>query len=276
MDGEKMKGRRSWMIALAVMVLAAGAMTAVYSYSQKEEKKQQENVADKDAGKDKGNKKEDGASDDFVATLPKTEEETSEKLAETDSIIKPSDNVVASKDSDGQAQSDSGQTEKENATNAAAEVENEPETKAAAATTKTLHFAEEDGLNWPLQGNVVLNYSMDQTVYFATLDQYKYNPALIFGAEEGAQVVSAAKGIVDSITTNDETGTTIRMNLGDQYTLIYGQLENVAVAEGDVVERGQLLGYVAQPTKYYCKEGTNLYFAMEKDGAAEDPFLYLE
>ena len=276
MDGEKMKGRRSWMIALAVMVLAAGAMTAVYSYSQKEEKKQQENVADKDAGKDKGNKKEDGASDDFVATLPKTEEETSEKLAETDSIIKPSDNVVASKDSDGQAQSDSGQTEEENVTNAAAEVENEPETKAAAATTKTLHFAEEDGLNWPLQGNVVLNYSMDQTVYFATLDQYKYNPALIFGAEEGAQVVSAAKGIVDSITTNDETGTTIRMNLGDQYTLIYGQLENVAVAEGDVVERGQLLGYVAQPTKYYCKEGTNLYFAMEKDGAAEDPFLYLE
>lgn len=264
------------MIALAVMVLAAGAMTAVYSYSQKEEKKQQENVADKDAGKDKGNKKEDGASDDFVATLPKTEEETSEKLAETDSIIKPSDNVVASKDSDGQAQSDSGQTEEENVTNAAAEAENEPETKAAAATTKTLHFAEEDGLNWPLQGNVVLNYSMDQTVYFATLDQYKYNPALIFGAEEGAQVVSAAKGIVDSITTNDETGTTIRMNLGDQYTLIYGQLENVAVAEGDVVERGQLLGYVAQPTKYYCKEGTNLYFAMEKDGAAEDPFLYLE
>ena len=110
---------------------------------------------------------------------------------------------------------------------------------------------------------------MDSTVYFATLDQYKYNPALIFGAEEGAQVVSAAKGIVDSITTNDEPGTTIRMNLGDQYTLIYGQLENVAVAEGDVVERGQLLGYVAQPTKYYCKEGTNLYFAMEKDGAGK-------
>ena len=42
MDGEKMKGRRSWMIALAVMVLAAGAMTAVYNYSHKEEKKQQD------------------------------------------------------------------------------------------------------------------------------------------------------------------------------------------------------------------------------------------
>lgn len=91
-----------------------------------------------------------------------------------------------------------------------------------------------------------MDYSMDSTVYFATLDQYKYNPALIFGAEEGAKVVSAAKGIVDSITTSEETGTTIRMNLGDSYTLLYGQLKDVAVAEGDVVERGQLLGYVAQ------------------------------
>lgn len=145
-----------------------------------------------------------------------------------------------------------------------------------AVVSPTVSFASTQELQWPVAGKVLMDYSMDSTVYFATLDQYKYNPALIFGAEEGAQVVAAAKGIVDSITTNDETGTTIRMNLGDNYTLIYGQLENVTVAEGDVVERGQLLGYVAQPTKYYCEEGTNLYFAMEKDGAAEDPFLYLE
>ena len=41
MDGEKMKGRRSWMIALADKVLAAVAMTEEYNYSKKEEKKQQ-------------------------------------------------------------------------------------------------------------------------------------------------------------------------------------------------------------------------------------------
>lgn len=275
MDGEKMKGRRSWMIALAVMVLAAGAMTAVYSYSQKEEKKQQENVADKDAGKDKGNKKEDGASDDFVATLPKTEEETSEKLAETDSIIKPSDNVVASKDSDGQAQSDSGQTEKENATNAAAEVENEPETKAAAATTKTLHFAEEDGLNWPLQGNVVLNYSMDQTVYFATLDQYKYNPALIIAGAVNDRVVAASDGQVIGVDTTAETGQTVTIGLGDSYQAIYGQLKELEVSAGDYVSQGDTIGYLAEPTKYYSVEGANLYFAMTKEGKPVNPMDYI-
>ena len=257
MDGEKMKGRRSWMIALAVMVLAAGAMTAVYSYSQKEEKKQQENVADKDAGKDKGNKKEDGASDDFVATLPKTEEETSEKLAETDSIIKPSDNVVASKDSDGEA-------------------ENEPETKAAAATTKTLHFAEEDGLNWPLQGNVVLNYSMDQTVYFATLDQYKYNPAVIIAGEVNDRVSAAAEGKITDISNSAVTGCTVTMDLGDGYSAIYGQLKEVPYEVGDIVGKGKLVGYIAEPTKYYSVEGSNLYFALQKDGEPVDPVSFFE
>lgn len=277
MDGEKMKGRRSWMIALAVMILAAGAMTAVYSYSQKEEKKQQENVADKDAGKDKGNKKEDGASDDFVATLPKTEEEASEELAETDSIIKPSDNAAASKDSDGQAQPGSEQTGAgENAENAVAEAGNESETKAAAATTKTLHFAAEDGLNWPLQGNVILNYSMDQTVYFATLDQYKYNPAVVIAGEVNDRVSAAAEGKITDISNSAVTGCTVTMDLGDGYSAIYGQLKEVPYEVGDIVGKGKLVGYIAEPTKYYSVEGSNLYFALQKDGEPVDPVSFFE
>lgn len=147
---------------------------------------------------------------------------------------------------------------------------------ASAQIQATVSFAATEQLQWPVAGTVLMDYSMDSTVYFATLDQYKYNPALILGAEEGTQVVAAAKGIVDEIAVNEETGTTIRMNLGDGYTLIYGQLKEVTVSEGDVVNMGQLIGYVSQPTKYYCEEGSNLYFALEKDGEAADPFLYLE
>lgn len=89
-------------------------------------------------------------------------------------------------------------------------------------------------------------------------------------------MVAAAKGIVESIDINEETGTTLTMNIGDNYELIYGQLKEVAVAQGDVVEQGELLGYVSEPTKYYCEEGSNLYFAMKKDGQVTDPCLYLE
>ena len=139
-----------------------------------------------------------------------------------------------------------------------------------------MSFSESDSLTWPVAGSVVLDYSMDGSIYFPTLEQYKYNPALIIGSDEGAQVTAAAKGMVESIGIDEETGTTVTMSLGDGYELKYGQLQELTVSEGDVVEQGQLIGYVSAPTKYYCVEGSNLFFEMTKDGTPVDPVLYLE
>lgn len=46
-------------------------------------------------------------------------------------------------------------------------------------------FTEEEGLYVPIMNDIMIHYDMDRTVYFATLDQYKYNPAVIFKASEG-------------------------------------------------------------------------------------------
>ncbi|MGN0355314.1 MAG: peptidoglycan DD-metalloendopeptidase family protein [Muricoprocola sp.] len=140
----------------------------------------------------------------------------------------------------------------------------------------TVNFQEDSVLTWPAAGTVLMDYNMSGTVYYKTLNQYKYNPALILGSEVGNPVVASAKGIVDSIEVDEETGTTLTMNIGNDYSLIYGQLKDVAVSEGEVVEQGEILGYISEPTKYYCEEGANLYFQMEKDGQPVDPMLYLE
>lgn len=139
-----------------------------------------------------------------------------------------------------------------------------------------ISFDEENTLMWPAAGTIVIDYSMDGTVFFETLNQYKYNPALIIGSEVGNQVVSSAKGIVESIRTDEVTGLTMTVNIGNGYRLVYGQLKEAAAAEGDVVEAGSILGYISEPTRYYVKEGSNLYFQMTKDGAPVDPVLYLE
>lgn len=154
--------------------------------------------------------------------------------------------------------------------------EDTQEVLSGSVISPTVQFTEDSSLSWPAAGSILMDYSMDGTVYFQTLNEYKYNPALIIGSQTGNPVVAAAKGIVESIDTNEETGTTLTMNIGDNYELIYGQLKEVAVAQGDVVEQGELLGYVSEPTKYYCEEGSNLYFAMKKDGQVTDPCLYLE
>ena len=116
---------------------------------------------------------------------------------------------------------------------------------------------------------------MDKTVYFKTLDQYKYNPALIIGGAVGDQVLSVAKGLVKSIDVTAQTGTTVTVDLGNGYEAIYGQLKEVPVKVGDYVETKTVLGYLSEPTKYYSVEGCNLYFEMRKDGEPINPLEYL-
>ena len=48
------------------------------------------------------------------------------------------------------------------------------------------------------------------------------------------------------------------------------------VKKGDEIKEGQLLGNVAAPTKYFSEEGSNLYFAVEKDGNPVDPMLLIQ
>ena len=146
---------------------------------------------------------------------------------------------------------------------------------ASAINLPAINFSEDTLMEWPVNGNILQDYSMDQTVYFSTLDQYKLSPAIAVGAVEGAPVVAAVNGTVYSIEQDIQTGTTVTMELGNGYQAIYGQLADLTVAEGDTVKKGTTIGYIAQPTKYYSTEGTNLYFEMKKDGEPIDPIAYL-
>ena len=150
------------------------------------------------------------------------------------------------------------------------------EVQIDAAASNPIYFDSESRLLWPVNGAIIMNYSMDKTVYFSTLDQYKYNPAVVIAGAEGDQVICGAPGIVKSIDVTAETGTTVNVDIGNGYELFYGQLKEVPVMVGDYVEAKTVLGYVSQPTKYYSVEGCNVYFEMRKDGQAIDPITYLE
>ena len=138
-----------------------------------------------------------------------------------------------------------------------------------------LHFSESDALAWPIAGNILLNYSMDKTIYFPTLQQYKYNPSIVIASTQGTNVACAANSIVKEVYEDAQTGNTVVTSLGDGYELTYGQLTNVTVEEGDFVEEGVVLGQVAAPTKYYSMEGTNVYIKLTKDGEPVNPLDYL-
>lgn len=155
------------------------------------------------------------------------------------------------------------------------DMEETTDVSAEAASLPELSFSEDTLMQWPVNGNILLDYNMDQTTYFPTLDQYKLSPAIAVQAVEGAPVTASVRGTVYSVEEDPQTGTTVTMELGDGYQAIYGQLKDLAISEGETVEQGETIGYIAAPTKYYSKEGSNLYFAMRQNGEPIDPIMYL-
>lgn len=138
-----------------------------------------------------------------------------------------------------------------------------------------LTFSDSDMLLWPVVGNILVNYSMDKTVYFPTLQQYKYNPAVIIQANEGDLITAASSGKVIKVFTDPQIGNGVVMELGGGYEATYGQLSNILVSEGSYVAAGDVIAEVCAPTKYFSVEGTNVYFKLTKDGEPVNPLSRL-
>lgn len=138
------------------------------------------------------------------------------------------------------------------------------------------HFNADSYLTWPVQGEVLMEYSMDSPTYFKTLEQYGYSTGMLIQAERGTPVYASADGVVKSVSYTDEYGWTLTMDLGDGYEATYGQLADIRVSEGDAIVTGSLIAEVAVPSKFYSLEGDNLYFSMRQDEDYVDPLDYLE
>lgn len=282
--------KKQYVIAGSLVVIAAVGMTALYGNQRVQERKQleqelaeeirQEQVAaeeqqeqlatednrQSDVAKVTGkNTMEENLNSDLDAGVFAEELPEQAGIAGTDETV--GDNEALEEGNDGSV---GNLAEGETGENA------QTQDVAASSQVTALHFSPEDGMLWPKEGNVILNYSMDSTIYFATLDQYKYNPAIMIAGEVNDKVISVAKGRVQSIENDEVIGQTVTVELGDGYQAIYGQLKEVGFEVGDYIEAGQTIGYLSEPTKYFSVEGCNLYFELLKDGVPQDPVALFE
>lgn len=209
-------------------------------------------------------------------------EDTTEGITEettTDDIVLPEQENSIAGDAENGVQSQSSGEENNADSQSDTSGESTGTDNSAAATTgdtSGVWFSEDSTLAWPASGAVIMSYSMDQTVFFQTLEQYKYNPAMIISGEAGETIGASAAGIVTNIEETAQTGTTVTLDMGNGYSAVYGQLSDVPVAVGDYVGAGESLGTLSEPTKYYSVEGPNLYFEVLKDGEPVDPMNFME
>ncbi len=244
-----LKGRGA-AVGIVICFVAVIALVGVYTFNNyQKDIDEQMAKAEKQADELTEDKTEETTADDIV--LPEAEDKQDGTETADD---------VAYGTTDGQESADSG--------SAGAET--------SGADTSGVWFSEDSVLTWPASGAVIMGYSMDQTVFFQTLEQYKYNPAMIIGGEVGETITASAAGIVTNIEETAQTGTTVTLDMGNGYTAVYGQLTDVPLSTGDYVNAGEMIGTLNEPTKYYSVEGPNLYFEILKDGEPVDPMNFME
>ena len=216
---KKPSARRRASIGIALCFVAAVVIAGTYTltnYRKSGQQDEQEQQADSTKKKDSNSKVSAKSANTDKLTID-TENQNDEKQ---DQKMEQNKSEEDNQSTEGTDQSGTGSV-------------------ATSGSGTSYHFTEDSELLWPVDGQVIMNYSMDKTVYFSTLDQFKYNPALIISGAEGDQVIAGAAGIVKSIDVTAQTGTTVNLDLGNGYELLIGQLKEVPLNVGDTVEAGE-------------------------------------
>ncbi|MDD6327469.1 MAG: M23 family metallopeptidase [Eubacteriales bacterium] len=263
---------KGFYIALGTGLLAFAGLMAMYDYKgNKESAMQNEQAIDLNQPVQSGDMDEsfDQAlqEDDVVANSGNDAVVTSKEAEEENSDL---DNEVAG---------NSDAWKEDEVSDKTVEDDETVETAGVPVQSEANELSGYDGtqvLAWPIVGIIVMPYSMDQTIYFSTLDCYRCNPGMMIAGNEGDAVYAIYDGTVCEIKDSKEFGKTVTIDLGNGYMATYGQMQNVSVSEGDTIAKAQQIGEVGPVSSYYEKEGSHLYFAMTKDDEPVNPIVYMQ
>jgi Membrane-bound metallopeptidase len=92
------------------------------------------------------------------------------------------------------------------------------------------------------------------------------------GSSLGMPIVSPAPGVVTLVGEDPQLGKIVKVDLGDGWTTVLGNLGDISVQKGQRVEKGEVLGNVglSAPLKKPW-----LHFELRKDNQPVDPIPYL-
>ena len=128
----------------------------------------------------------------------------------------------------------------------------------------------------PLEGDTVGNYSVDALAYNTTTQDWRTHEGIDIAAAAGTEVVAARAGTVSAIYEDNAFGTTVVVDHGDGYESRYASLNaEPAVAVGDVVHAGDVLGTVGTTASVELAQDSHLHFAVYHNGETADPEQFL-
>lgn len=130
---------------------------------------------------------------------------------------------------------------------------------------------------FPVEGDIIMEHSMDVPVYWKTLDQYMVHSGIDIAADADTPVMACADGTVTKIEENDSMGVTVEINHGNEFISVYSNLSQHNLIElGEVVTQGTVIGRVGQTSLFEFDGPDHLHFEMKKNNEPVDPTEYLK
>ena len=99
----------------------------------------------------------------------------------------------------------------------------------------------------------------------------KLHSGIDFSAATGTRVYATGNGVVNIAGWEGGYGNLIVINHGYSYSTAYGHLSRLGVRVGQIIKRGQVIGFVGSTGK---STASHLHYEVRKDGKAINPINY--
>ncbi len=100
----------------------------------------------------------------------------------------------------------------------------------------------------------------------------EFHTALDIATKLGAPIQAPADGIVANVEKRPDMGLMIQIEHGRGISTLYAHLFRTAVSKGQVVKRGEVIGYVGNSGR---STGAHLHYAVSLNGVYVNPRNYL-
>ena len=118
----------------------------------------------------------------------------------------------------------------------------------------------------PVKGDVLKELSVEGLVYSKTLNEWNVHFGTDYKAKLGDEVYAIKDGKIKDIDFSYKYGNYIVIEHDDGYESLCANITVLdALEEGNLLQQGQLIGYVAESFGFEAADETNLHFELKKD-----------
>ena len=129
----------------------------------------------------------------------------------------------------------------------------------------------------PVEGEKLKDYSKDNLVYSATLDEWTTHLGIDYAAQKTDIVKASANGTIKSIKNDPRFGLTVVIEHENGFESIYSNLLTAEfISVGEQVEQGQTIATVGNTARFEIADNTHIHFEIKKDGENVDPNIYIK